>query len=71
SYPTPESWSFTWKCSSCTELLVRFKSSSFWYTINTGSSAKLLLDVLLVPRAMEILWLWFHRTSPFICSSRS
>lgn len=34
-------------------------------------SLKLLWDLLLLPRFMEILWLWFHRTSSSTFSSRS
>lgn len=34
-----------------------------WHTIITGSSPKVLLDILLLPRVMEILLSLFHRTS--------
>jgi hypothetical protein len=42
----------------CSASLVWFKGSGFCYTINTGSSLGLLLDILLLPRAMEILQLY-------------
>lgn len=46
------------------ELLAWFKIFGLWYTNNTGPSPK-LSDILLLPKVMEILQLWFHRTSPF------
>lgn len=52
-------------------LLVRFKPLGCWSTINAGSSRKLLLGILLLPWVIEILQLWFPRTSIFRCSSRS
>lgn len=48
----------------CNELSVQFKASGFWYTINTGLSLKFFLYIPLLPQVMEILRLWFHRTSP-------
>ena len=33
----------------CNELLVWFKASGFWYTINTRPSLKLLSAILLLP----------------------
>lgn len=45
--------------------LVWLKLSGFRNTIISGSSPKLLSDSLLLPGVMEILWVSFHRTSPF------
>ncbi|XP_041533620.1 uncharacterized protein LOC121464660 [Microtus oregoni] len=42
-----------------------------WHSIITGPARKLLLDIPLLPPVMEMLQLLFHRTSPFMHSSRS
>lgn len=55
----------------CDVSLVRFKARGFWYIISAGPSSNLLSDTLQLSRALEIPWLWFHRTSPYVCSSRS
>ena len=53
------------------ESLVWFKVSVFCYTIDTGLTLELFLDILLLSCAMEILRLWVCRPDPFACSSRS
>jgi hypothetical protein len=53
----------------CNESMVWFVASGFCYTINTGSSPGLLLDILLPPCVMEILQLWICNTGPFTYSS--
>jgi hypothetical protein len=52
--------SFTW-----------FEAWGFCYTINTGSSLGLLLDILLLLCIMEILQLWICRAYPFTHDSSS
>lgn len=54
--------SFT--CKRCNVLLFRFKASGFCYTVSTGPSLKLLSDSLWLPWVMDVLPLWFFRTSP-------
>ncbi|KAL6066464.1 hypothetical protein STEG23_028669, partial [Scotinomys teguina] len=51
------------------ESLLWFKASGLRHTIITGPSPKLLPDILLLIRVMEILQLLFNRTSPFMHSS--
>ena len=51
--------------------MVWFQASGFCYTINTGSSPELFLDILPLPCVMELLQLWFCRTLPFKCSNSS
>ena len=52
--------------------LVWLEASGFCYTVNTGSSLGLLLDILLLPSiSMETLQLYLCRTGPFMCSSSS
>jgi hypothetical protein len=55
----------------CNESLVCFKASGFCYTISTGPSLGLLLDMLLFPCVMEILKLWICRTGSFMNSGSS
>lgn len=55
----------------CNESLVKFKSSGFWYTINTEPSLALLLDTLFLSFVMETMQLWKFITVPFKCSSIS
>ena len=53
------------------ESLIWFEASGFCSVINTGSSARLLLNILLLTTYVEILQLWTCRTGPFTCSSSS
>lgn len=61
----------------CNDLLVRFKTSGLWrwviiwVLIITGFSLKILLNILLLPQFMEILWLCFCRTSSIMHFDRS
>lgn len=48
----------------CDESLVRFEVTGFCYILGTGPSLQLLLDVLLLPCAMEILQFWIYRSGP-------
>lgn len=53
----------------CNAPLVWFELSVVCYTINTRSSSRLLLGILLLSRVIEILWLWFCKMGPFTCSA--
>lgn len=55
----------------CSLQRVWFEASGFHHTISTGPSLSLLLDILLLSKVTEILWLWFCRTSSFMSSNRS
>lgn len=55
----------------CNELLVSFKVSGFWFTINTKLSLRLHSYIQLLSWVTEILQLWFHKSNPFTCSSCS
>lgn len=55
----------------CKDSLASFEPSSCCYTINTGPSIGLLLDILLLLCVLEVLQLLVCRTGPFTCSSRS
>lgn len=49
----------------CNDSLVWFEASGFYHTISTGSSLRLLSDIILMlPCVMEILQLQFCRTRP-------
>ena len=50
----------------CSESLVWFEASGFCYTINTGTSLRLLSDISLFPYVMKIMHFWICRTCPFI-----
>lgn len=53
----------------CSESLVWFEDSGFGYSVSTGSSQGNLSDILLLPRVMQILQLWFF-SSEFSEKSR-
>jgi len=55
----------------CNESLVWFKASGFCYTINTGSSLRLLLESCCCPVVMEVLPFWICKTGPFTWTSTS
>ena len=59
---------FTCKCV-LQKVIVWFKASGFYYTVDAGPSLGLFLDSLLLPCVMEILQLWVCRTDPFMYSS--
>ena len=50
----------------CNEILVCFEASGVCYTINTGSSWRLLSDIQLLLCVMEILQLWICWTDSYI-----
>lgn len=52
------------------ELLIWFKDSEFWYSVSSRPWPIFLLGIVLYPEVIEILRLWFHRTSPVILSHR-
>lgn len=51
--------------------LVRGLSLASATPISPGPSLRLLLDILLLSKVMETLWLWFCRTSSFMSSGSS
>ena len=55
----------------CNDSLVWFEAAGFFYTINSASLLRLLLDILFLPCLMAILQLCICRTSPFLISSSS
>jgi hypothetical protein len=81
NFPTKQQQILAWKLQSvytfaqtgllanvhCKESLVWLEVSGFCYTINTGTSPRLLSDIQLLPCVTEILQLWFCRAGPLTC----